>query len=61
MRRVVTIEAKDEAERVRITVQFDSNRYYYKKDEVERRIENLTDKVYEVLSDIFHVSNIRIR
>lgn len=61
MRRVVKLEAKDEAGRVRITVQFDSNRYYYTKDEVERRIENLTDKVYEVLSDKFHASNIRIR
>lgn len=61
MRRVVKIEAKDDAGRVRITVQFDSNRYYYTKDEVERRVENLTDKVYELLSGIFHVSNIRIR
>ena len=57
----MTIEAKDDAGRVRIRVQFDSTRDYYTKDEVERRIENLSDKVHEVLCGIFHVSNIRIR
>ena len=61
MRRVAVIEGKDDAGRVRITVQFDSTRHYYTKDDVEKRIQGLSDKVHQVLSEIFHVSHIRVR